>query len=252
MCLINVAYKVKPNYDLVVSANRDEFYHRPTAQVSFWEDAPHVLAGRDLSKMGTWMGVTKQGRFAALTNYRDPSELEGNKRSRGELVSRFLIGDDLPESYVKIIQQQREHYLGFNLLVGDVDSLYYYSNIQNEIRLLEPGLYGLSNHLLDTPWPKVRKGKDELERCLNSATENMKECLFSSLQFAEPAPDDELPRTGVSLEWERKLSPLFIQTPEYGTRSSTVVFMNHKKVQFIERIYKGAEYKELEFNLKIR
>ncbi|USK71427.1 NRDE family protein [Peribacillus asahii] len=251
MCLINFAYKMDSRYDLVVAANRDEFYERPTAQASFWEDASHVLAGRDLEKMGTWMGVTKQGRFAALTNYRDPDNESGNMRSRGELVGQFLIGDSQPQQYVQMIQQHRDQYPGFNLIVGDGSSLYYYSNIENEIRLLKPGLYGLSNHLLDTPWPKVRKGKEGLERCLKGSTETLKDCLFSSLQYADPAPDEELPSTGVSLEWERKLSPLFIQTPDYGTRSSTVLFMTDKNVRFVERMFKEREYKEREFMFEI-
>lgn len=251
MCLINLAYKLDSNYHLVVAANRDEFYKRPTAQAHFWEDAPHVLAGRDLEKMGTWMGITKQGRFAALTNYRDPNEATANKRSRGELVSEFLVGKDEPHSYLESIQQVRDQYPGFNLLVGEGHSLYYYSNMENEIRVLEPGLYGLSNHLLDTPWPKVRKGKEGLERCLNGPSEHIKECLFSSLQQADPAPDEELPSTGVSLEWERKLSPLFIQTPEYGTRSSTLVFMRQQDVRFVERVYEGGERKEREFTFMI-
>ncbi|MGM0875745.1 MAG: NRDE family protein [Bacillota bacterium] len=251
MCLINFSYKKDTRYDLVVAANRDEFYKRPTAQATFWEDAPHVLAGRDLEKRGTWMGVTKQGRFAALTNYRDPNKESGNMRSRGELVSQFLIGDDQPQHYLQNIQQQRDQYPGFNLIVGDVRCLYYYSNKENEIRLLEPGLYGLSNHLIDTPWPKVRKGKEGLERCLKNSVENLKECLFSSLQYADPTPDDELPSTGVSLEWERKLSSLFIQTPNYGTRSSTLVFMNHEDVWFVERMFEGRESKEREFTFGI-
>jgi uncharacterized protein with NRDE domain len=172
-------------------------------------------------------------------------------RSRGELVSRFLIGDDQPQHYLQTIQQHRDQYPGFNLIVGDVSSLYYYSNMENEIRLLKPGLYGLSNHLLNTPWPKVRKGKEGLERCLQGSTENLKECLFSSLQYADPVPDEELPSTGVSLEWERKLSPLFIQTPDYGTRSSTLLFMTHRNVQFVERVFEGGKYKEREFTFGI-
>ncbi|WP_088105433.1 NRDE family protein [Halalkalibacter urbisdiaboli] len=250
MCLINFAYRVDSSYDLIVSANRDEYYKRPTAPVSFWEEAPHVLAGRDLEKMGTWMGVTKQGRFAALTNFRNPNEQQRNKRSRGELVSRFLIENDLPETYLKRIQLQREDYPGFNLLVGDRNSLFYYSNVENQIKLLAPGIYGLSNHFLDTPWPKVQKGKAGLERCLKASLKGVKECLFSNLQNAEPASDEELPVTGLSLEWERKLSPLFIHTPVYGTRSSTVLFMNQQETRFVERVYEGEEYLEKDITIR--
>ncbi|WP_078546724.1 NRDE family protein [Litchfieldia alkalitelluris] len=250
MCLINFAYKTDDNYQLIVSANRDEFYNRPTAPASYWNDAKHVLAGRDLEKMGTWMGVTKTGRFAALTNYRDPNE-NGNKRTRGELVSQFLIKEEHPESYLKNIQLNREQYPGFNLILGDIHSLYFYSNVQNEIILLKPGIYGLSNHLLDTPWPKVQRGKDGIKMCLTNPPSDMKECLFSTLQYADSAPDEQLPTTGISMDWERKLSPLFIKTPEYGTRSSTVLFMNHESVMYTERVYDNGNFEESEFSFKI-
>ncbi|QHE51714.1 NRDE family protein [Pontibacillus sp. HMF3514] len=249
MCLINFAYGIDDTYDLVVAANRDEFYERPTAQAHFWEDAPHILAGRDLEKMGTWMGVTKEGRFAALTNYRDPGEETEGKRSRGELVSGFLMGDEDPESYLKGIQNNRDQYPGFNLIVYDGRSLFYYSNREDEIRVLEPGVYGLSNHLLNTPWPKVTKGKEGLQQCLKGSAGNLKECIFSSLQHAEPAPDEELPDTGIPLEWERNLSPLFIQTPQYGTRASTLVFMNREEVRFVERVYERDSSHEQEFTI---
>jgi len=251
MCLINFAYKIDPVYRLILSANRDEFYKRPTAQAGFWEDASNILAGRDLEKMGTWMGVTKNGRFAALTNYREPAKENKQLRSRGELVSKFLQFNENPEDYLDNIQENREHYPGFNLLVGNQDALYYYSNVENEIKLLQPGLYGLSNSLLDTPWPKVRKGKEGLQSCLNKAGEKLTECLFSSLQYADPAADSELPSTGVSIEWERKLSPLFIRTPEYGTRSSTVLYMKNEEVKFVERTYIGGQVKEKDFEFQI-
>lgn len=247
MCLISFAFGVDTQYRLVVAANRDEFYERRTAQAHFWEDAPSVLAGRDLEKMGTWMGVTKDGRFAALTNYRDPNEETDGKRSRGELVSGFLKGEEHPKSFLKKVQHLRDQYPGFNLIVGDVHALYYYSNKENQIRMLEPGVYGLSNHLLDTPWPKVIKGKEGLESCLKHSRENIEECLFSSLQYADPAHDEELPNTGIPLELERKLSPMFIHTEGYGTRCSTLVFMNEAQGRFVERTYEGEEFVDREF-----
>lgn len=249
MCLINFAYGIDDTYDLVVAANRDEFYERPTAQAHFWEGAPHILAGRDLEKMGTWMGVTKEGRFAALTNYRDPGEKSEGKRSRGELVSGFLMENEDTHSYLKAIQNKRDQYPGFNLIVYDGRSLLYYSNREDEIRVLEPGVYGLSNHLLDTPWPKVTKGKEGLKQCLSGSGGNFKECIFSSLQLAEPAPDEELPDTGIPLEWERNLSPLFIQTPQYGTRASTLVLLNREEGHFVERVYEGDSHHEKEFTI---
>lgn len=249
MCLISFAYKVDKEFDLVVAANRDEYYHRPTAQADYWEDAPHVLAGRDLEKMRTWMGVTKSGRFAALTNYRDPNEDRTGKRSRGEVVSHYLIGKEHPLDYLKQIQRKHKQFPGFNIIIGDRNSLFYYSNIVNEIKKLNPGLYGLSNHLLDTPWPKVRKGKEGLKTCLENSRERIEECLFSSLQCADPARDEELPKTGVSLEWERVLSPLFIQTPSYGTRCSTLLLMNQTEINYFERTHIKGEIKLKEYTL---
>jgi uncharacterized protein with NRDE domain len=246
MCLINFAYKVHHEFELVVGSNRDEFYNRPTAQVDYWMDAPHVLAGRDLEKNGTWMGVTKQGRFAALTNYREPNQTGGPKRSRGELVGDFLIGSEHPHAYIKNVQQRGKQYPGFNLIIGNLHNLYYFSNIENKIQLLEPGVYGLSNHLLDTPWPKVRKGKEGLEKCLHGQGDFITECIFSALRLEDVAPDDELPETGINLEWERNLSPLFIRTPLYGTRSSTVMLMSRKEVVYVERTYEGRDFKEKE------
>ncbi|MFP3122405.1 NRDE family protein [Ectobacillus funiculus] len=250
MCLILFAYKMD-DIDLVVAANRDEFYHRPTAPAHFWDDTPNVLGGRDLEKMGTWMGITRQGRFAALTNYRNPAESTEHKRSRGEVVSQFLTGQDSPKCYMRYMQQQRDAYPGYNLIVGDMYSLYYYSNVENEIRLLPPGLYGLSNHLLDTPWPKVQKGKEGLKSCLEAAKDSSFDCLFATLQQEEQAPDEELPSTGVSLDWERKLSPLFIQTPDYGTRSSAVLLRKKEDICFIERVYADGVVKEREFSFSV-
>lgn len=239
MCLINFAYKIDPVYRLILSANRDEYYKRSTAQAGFWKDVPNILAGRDLEKMGTWMGVTKT---VVLQHLRitENRQKKINRYDLGELVSKFLQFNENPKDYLDNIQENREHYPGFNLLVGNQDALYYYSNVENEIKLLQPGLYGLSNSLLDTPWPKVRKGKEGLQNCLNQAGEKLTECLFSSLQYADPVADSELPSTGVSIEWERKLSPLFIRTPDYGTRSSTVLFMKNEEVKFVERTYIGV------------
>lgn len=249
MCLINLAYKVDQTYDLVVAANRDEFYQRETAKAHFWEDAPHILAGRDLEKMGTWMGVTKEGRFAALTNYRGPDEETGGTRSRGELVSDFLKGTDSPQEFLEAVHERKHSYPGFNLIVSDGDSLYYYSNRQGEIRELQPGIYGLSNHLLDTPWPKVIKGKKGLSDCLESQTDNVDACLFQTLQHAEPANDEELPDTGIPLEWERSLSSLFIDTPNYGTRASTLVYQKGEHSRFVERVYSGGSFEDSLFEL---
>lgn len=250
MCLILFAYKVHPKYKLIVAANRDEFYERPTAPAHFWEDHPHILAGRDLRKLGTWMGVTRNGRFAALTNYRDPNEMTEGKRSRGDLVADFLKGSASPADFMNRASAHRSSYPGYNLLAGNLEELLYYSNVEDRVELLQPGIYGVSNHVLDTEWPKVKKGKEGLSALLDNAEGNLAENLFTLLRNADPAPDDRLPKTGVSLEWERILSPLFIKSDGYGTRSSTVLLMSKDEIFYKERVHIGEDKQEQEFILK--
>lgn len=250
MCLILFAYKVHPKYKLIVAANRDEFYERPTAPAHFWEDHPHILAGRDLRKMGTWMGITKYGRFAALTNYRDPNEVTEGKRSRGDLVADFLKGSASPADFMNRASEHRSSYPGYNLLAGNLEELFYYSNVEDRVELLLPGIYGVSNHVLDTEWPKVKKGKEGLTALLDNAEGNLTEDLFTLLQNADPAPDERLPKTGVSLEWERILSPLFIKGDGYGTRSSTVLLMSKDEIFYKERVHIGEDRQEQEFIFK--
>lgn len=250
MCLILFAYKVHPKNKLIVAANRDEFYERPTAPAHFWEDHPHILAGRDLRKLGTWMGVTRNGRFAALTNYRDPNEVTEGKRSRGDLVADFLKGSASPADFMNRASAHRSSYPGYNLLAGNLEELLYYSNVEDRVELLQPGIYGVSNHVLDTEWPKVKKGKEGLSALLDNAEGNLAENLFTLLRNADPAPDDRLPKTGVSLEWERILSPLFIKSDGYGTRSSTVLLMSKDEIFYKERVHIGEDKQEQEFILK--
>ncbi|WP_442598444.1 NRDE family protein [Neobacillus sp. D3-1R] len=250
MCLILFAYRVHPTYQLIVAANRDEFFERPTAPVHYWEDHPHILAGRDLKQMGTWMGITTSGHFAALTNYRDPKEKTEGKRSRGELVANFLkeMGD--PHDYMKKVADTRQSYPGFNLIVGDQNALYYYSNIENNIQPLKPGIYGVSNHLLNTEWPKVKRGKEGLKSTIETGGD-MVEPLFTLLQHADPAQDELLPQTGVSIEWERILSPIFIDSEGYGTRSSTVLLAAEKEFFYKERVYSATGKSDSEFLIDI-
>ncbi len=235
MCLILVAWRAHPKYGLVVAANRDEFHARPTASAGFWPDAPRVLAGRDLEGGGTWLGITTNGRFAALTNYRDPSRVLTAAPSRGDLVRRFLAGADSPLTFRVGLEEVGARYNGFNLLFSDGQSLQTYSNCGGCAGELEPGIYGLSNHLLDTPWPKVAQGKSELARALQALPDDGP--LMELLRDDRIAPDDELPRTGVSLEWERLLSAAFIRSPTYGTRSSTVLLIAGREVRFDEASY---------------
>ena len=228
MCVIFFAYQQNAEYPLVLLANRDEFYARPTAAAQFWDDAPEIFAGRDLVHGGTWLGVTKQGRFAAVTNYRDPLSSRGTI-SRGNLVGDFLKGADSVDNYLRKIQARAGDFSGFNLLVGEINPknhfLGYYSNRENEIKILAPGVYGLSNHLLDTPWRKVEKGKSELLKLLRNYS-GEKEKFFEILADRSLAEDEELPETGIGCEREMLLSAIFIETPVYGTRSSSLVLID--------------------------
>jgi uncharacterized protein with NRDE domain len=236
VCLILFAYRAHPAYRLVAAANRDEWFRRPAAPAGFWPDAPGVFGGRDLEANGTWMGITRTGRFAALTNFRDPAANRPDAPSRGALVRAFLTGDESPRRYLESLDETAERYNGFSLLVGDRDALLYFSNHRREIVALEPGVYGLSNNLLDVPWPKVREGKARLARRLNGSVDA--DGLLEILGDARLAPDDELPQTGVALDWERRLSALKIVTPEYGTRSSTALLLAADgAVTFVERSF---------------
>ncbi|MHB8172665.1 MAG: NRDE family protein [Thermincolia bacterium] len=201
-------------------------------------DHPHILGGRDGEKHGTWLGITTTGRFAAITNYRDTSLLRENPRSRGELVSNYLIGYENAKVYLNQVIANRESYNSFNLLVGDSTALYYYSQITNSVQEVSPGIHGLSNHFLDTPWPKVVKGKVQLANYLGSSRVLDIEKLKKILLDAEVADTNELPNTGVGLEWERILSAIFIKSPDYGTYSSTILLVNYlAQVKFIEGSY---------------
>ncbi len=233
MCLILFARDAHPEYPLIVAANRDEFYARPTAAAHWWRDTPDVLAGRDLQGGGTWMGVNRRGDFAALTNYREPERILTDAPSRGALVADFLRDERSASDYLNDIHAGTNAYNGFNLLVGRGTELYYFSNRGAAPQLVPPGLHGLSNHLLNTPWPKVEKGKVGLAQVLQASVFD-REQIFQLLLNAERAPDATLPATGVSLEWERRLSPLFIQSEQYGTRLSTLLTIDRRGEIYLE------------------
>ena len=218
MCLILVAWQVHPGHPLVVAANRDEFFARPTAAAARWADAPQVIAGRDLEAGGTWLGVAAGGRFAAVTNVREPGRPAGD-RSRGRLTADFLAGDAAAADYVAAIDGAAHS--GFNLLVGDGRELWYASNRIDAPRPLAPGIYGVSNHLLDTPWPKLATAKARFAEALRQLPATG--AFFALLADDEIVADENLPATGVSLEWERRLSAIFVRSPQYGTRASTVL-----------------------------
>jgi uncharacterized protein with NRDE domain len=237
MCLIFFALNQHPDYKLVVAANRDEFYRRKTAAASFWDHDPDILAGRDLEASGTWLGMTRSGRISMLTNFRDLRTLKNSAPSRGLLVSNYLSGTIAPESYLQTIVPNGSAYNGFNLLVGSPDELWYYSNFGDGIQQLTKGIFGLSNHLLDTPWPKVKRGKQQFRDVLNANTLRT-EMLFKLLSDEEVADDSQLPETGLPKDFERALSSMFIKTSDYGSRSSTVVLVDYdNQVSFTERVY---------------
>jgi len=236
MCLILFGYKISKKYPLVLIANRDEFYQRPTAPMHFWNNNPSILAGKDLEQGGTWFGIHENGRFAALTNYRDPSSLRQNAPSRGDIIVDFLESDLPAETYFLSFKKKAGIYNGFNLLFGDKDTLFWFSNLKNTVEKVTPGIHGLSNRFIDTPWPKVETGKRKLENALNRSI--TPDSLFSILADRHVPDDTLLPSTGMTLEWERLLSPLFIQSETYGTSSSIVMQMDQRgNSDVVERTY---------------
>jgi len=225
MCLIVVAWRARPDLPLVVAANRDEWRARPTESARWW-DTPAILAGRDLEAGGTWMGVTRKGRFAAVTNFRDPSDKRPAARSRGTLVTGFLAADASPLAFARALVPHVRDYNGFNLILGDGESLVYFGSREGEAREIAPGVHGLSNHLLDEPWPKVIRGRGAMETALRD--EDPAPRLFEMLSDPEGVPDAHLPRTGVGIEWERRLAAPLITGEDYGTRASTVITVSHR------------------------
>lgn len=240
MCLIYLAHRVDPFYRLVIAANRDEFHQRPSAPAHWWQDDGDVLAGRDLQAGGTWMGMTRGGRFAAITNYRDPARHRADAASRGHLVSTFLRGDAGALDYLEGVARDGARYNGFSLLVHDGATLAFYSNRGAAPEVVTPGVHGLSNHLLDEPWPKVEQGKLDLLGLLASGAPTPGR-LLGLLDRREPEADDRLPDTGVGSVRERALSPRFILGSEYGTRCSTIIMVDASgEVLYRERSFDAA------------
>jgi uncharacterized protein with NRDE domain len=223
MCLAILALHALPDLPVLMAGNRDEYHARPTAPASRWQDHPSIVAGRDLKSGGTWMGMTLDGRYALVTNYRDPTSVKPDAPSRGALVDNFLHGRMTPAQYAAQVDASGATYNGFNLIVGDLDDAWYCSNRATAARRLEPGVYALSNHLLDTPWPKLARIKAAFQQALKTNPQPDVAGLLALLGDRSVAGDDELPDTGLSLERERFLSSAFIVGETYGTRSSTVM-----------------------------
>jgi len=249
MCLILFAHRAHPRYRLVLAANRDEFHDRPSVAAAEWEDAPGVFGGRDLRSGGTWLGVTSTGRWSAVTNYRDPSEFGRSGPSRGRLVADFLRSDATGEAYLEEVVREAHRYPGFNLLVGDGRDVFWTSNRlpraaesagHPPYHRLAAGVYGLSNHLLDTPWPKVERGRGGLSRLLEAADEPGPGTLLHLLMDRAVAADTDLPATGVPLDLERALSAPFITLPDYGTRASSALLIGtDASILLAERRFDG-------------
>lgn len=235
MCLLSFAWRAHPDFPLLLVGNRDEFHDRPAEPAHWWPSPEGILAGRDLQAGGAWLGLGRRGRYAVVTNYREPGVVTNGRRSRGELVVDFLSSPATAEEWMEELAGRQDAYGGFNLVIGEGDQLHYLTNRGDRRRFLQPGIYGLSNRRLDTPWPKVVAARSGLRQLIDDDRVDPKS-LFDLLSDRTPATDDELPDTGVPLEWERALSAAFIDGPEYGTRASTVVRIDaHGGAEFEER-----------------
>jgi uncharacterized protein with NRDE domain len=255
MCLVLLSFKDHPRYRLVLAGNRDEFYDRPSGPADFWEDDPNVLAGRDLKEGGTWMGVTRTGRIAVITNFRDPSHKKTDAPSRGHVVSDFLKSRKKPLKYLQELTARAHIYNDFNLLLGDRNQIYFMSNRDTPWRCLSAGIYGLSNHLLDTPWPKVTRARDAFRRVLSQQHEFATDAIFKILADRRQPDDRFLPDTGIGIEWERILAPIFVASSDYGTRSSVILLLDYENNAILtERSYSGSdpnEFSERKFQFKV-
>lgn len=251
MCLIVIAHQAHPEWPFIVAANRDEFHARPSQDAHWWPDRPEVLGGRDLQAGGSWFAIDRRGRFAAVTNFRDAEPPPRNRTSRGELITAFLDGERAPLEFLEDVDGDR--YGGFNLLVGDADSLAYLSNRDGGCRVLMPGIYGVANATLDTPWPKLERSKERLAALLDAGSVN-ETSLLRLLDDRERARVDQVESGTLPFDTAHALTAPFIVTPEYGTRCSTVVFRrDNGLVRFVEKRFDagGAATGSSEFRFDV-
>ena len=240
MCLILFAWQQHPDYPLIAIANRDEYYARPSSDAHWWEDND-IFAGRDLQAGGTWLGVNRRGHFAAVTNVREPDGMQPGKRSRGDLTRDYLAGSDDAETYLARLALQDQEFAGFNLLLGDLNGLWFYSNREQKIHRIEAGVYGVSNGAFDEPWPKLKSGRGELSALLDGKIRH--DQLMEILTDHRVAEDHELPKTGVAFDIERLLSSRFIRSEGYGTRACSVItFDQQQRIEFSEQNFTDAEH----------
>ncbi len=251
MCIIVLAYNHHQDYKLILAANRDEFYERPSLQAHYWKDEP-ILAGKDLKEGGTWCGINKNGRIAAITNYRDLKSIKKDAVSRGKIVTDYLLGYSSPELYSKGLKDSSKQFNGYSLIFGNREDLYFFSNRSKDAIKLEPGIHGLSNHLLNTPWFNVKRAKELLKNAVDKGN-NLINDLLKLLSDKTLSPDDELPETGLKKEIEKSISSIFVETPEYGTRASTVILIDkNDKVIFAEKsLNQNKEWVTNNFEFKI-
>lgn len=252
MCLIAFALNHHPKYRLVLAANRDEYLDRGTEPAGFWRDANHVLAGRDKLAGGTWLGVTASGKLAAVTNYRDPRQQVSDPPSRGRLVSEYLREQQMTVEDLRIhLLKHGNDYDGFNLIYGTTEELHYFTNRGGSSGPVSSGIHALSNHLLDTRWPKLVEARNRLDQILGNK-EIKPVALFSAMADPTPFADDLLPDTGIGPEFERFLSPIFIKGEHYATRSTTVILVsNSGRVTFCEQNHDQPGREPACFNLSI-
>lgn len=240
MCLILFAYKAHPDYRLILAANRDEFLNRPTAPLGFHFPGEEILCGLDLQAGGTWLAVSGAGRIGGITNYRDPARNIIDAPSRGDLVLDYLRSGLSTKAFLAESTANRDIYNGYNLLLIDLQSCWYSSNAGQGDKELMPGVYGLSNRFLDTPWPKIVRGKELLEKTLRQGAEPATILRLLADDFQPPAA--LLPNTGVGLKWEKTLAPICIHSPDYGTRSSAVILVGYDgSVRFVEQTWEHGE-----------
>ncbi len=241
MCILFIARDQRKDFPLIIAANRDEFHARPTKGSHIWSSHPPIFAGKDLKAGGTWMGVTRSGRIAALTNIRQPAREREDARTRGELVVNYLTYKEGNPQFHQALKRRRDKYNGFNLLHGTWRDLKVYNNETDSLSSVSPGIHGLSNGAFNDPWPKVSRGVSALSQYCSDSDTLSEDALFSLLKDKTEAPESALPDTGISKDWEKRLSPIFIQSEEYGTRASTLLLVNRNgNASWSERTYDAS------------